>query len=188
MRIIAASLLLTISMSLGAQASRAPGDASQRIRLRVDTTISGVRCGPTGRAYAVIHPNGRLDECPLAGDTTVAGHSLPRGTWIRLTTEGSLRSVWLAKPLALQGVPCRGEGYKGWAVDFHPSGALALCYLDRAAVIDGVPCAAASFLTELSGNSAVALREDRRLRSCRLSRDHDSDGVRHRKGTRITVP
>lgn len=188
MRMVAASLLLMLATSLGAQRSRASDDASQRVRLRADTTISGVRCGPTGRAYAVVHSNGQLDECPIAGDTTIAGHLLPRGTWLRLTDDGTLTSAWLPTPRMLQGIPCRGEGYKSWAVNFHANGALALCYLDRAAIIDGVPCASASFLTELTGNSAVSLRDDRRLRSCRLSRDHDRDGTRHKKGTRITVP
>jgi len=158
-----------------------------RIRLRDDTTIAGIRCMNTGRASAVVYDNGQLDECPIAMDTMMAGHQFPRGTWIRLTEDGVLRSVWLTEPLSVQGLPCRGTGYKGWAVTFHPNGRLSLCYLNDPAIVDGVPCAAATFLREMTGNSGVVMRDDGRLQSCRLSKDYDYDGVTYRKGKRITV-
>lgn len=163
-------------------------DESLRFRIRQDTIVDGVRCGPTGRAYAVIYENGRLDECPIAADTTIAGTPFPRGTWIRLTDDGVLKSVWLLAPMSVQGLPCRGTGFKGWSVTFHRSGRLSFCYLEVMATIDGVPCAAATFLRELSGNSGVSLGEDGRLRSCRLARDFVYGGMPHKKGSRITLP
>ncbi len=104
-----------------------------------------------------------------------------------MTEDGLLVSVWLLQPFVVQGLPCRGTGYKGWAVTFHPSGRLSLCYLNEMATIDGVPCAAATFLREMTGNSGVSLREDGRLRSCRLARDFERGGIRHTKGNRITI-
>lgn len=184
-RTLLASLLLVASAArpLGAQVEQ-----SLRLRLRQDTTIAGVHCGPTGRASAEIFPSGGLEACPVAMDTTIAGHDFPQGTWIRLTEDGVLRSVWLLKPMVVQGLPCRGTGFQGWAVTFHRSGTLSLCYLDEAATIDGVPCAAATFLRELTGNSGVSLREDGRLRSCRLARDFVFGAVPYKKGSRITLP
>ena len=158
-----------------------------RFKIGRDTVVAGVRCGPTGRAHAVVYADGQLDECPIAMDTTMAGHTFPRGTWIRLNEHGELKSVWLLKPQLVQGLPCRGTGYKGWAVTFYPNGALSLCFLDEVTTIDGVPCASASFLRELTGNSGVALTEAGRLRSCRLARDFERGGVRHEKGSRITI-
>lgn len=177
-------LLLVVGMTLPIDAQTANG---VRIRLSQDTIVAGVRCAPTGRAHAVVYPNGQLDECPLAMDTTIAGHQFPRGTWIRFTEGGVLKSVWLPRPLDVQGLPCKGAGFKGWAVTFHPGGALSLCFLDENATIDGVPCAAASFVRELTGNSGVLLREDGKLLGCRLARDFERGGVVHKKGSRITM-
>jgi hypothetical protein len=182
-------LLLTLLLATGVCTPLgAQSDAGLRFRIGQDTVIDGVRCGRTGRAYAVIYESGRLDECPIAADTVIAGHHFPHGTWIRLTDDGVLKSVWLLAPLTVQGLPCRGTGFKGWAVTFHRSGRLSLCYLDEMAMIDGVPCAAATFLRELTGNSGVSLREDGRLNSCRLGRDFVYGGMPHKKGSRFTLP
>ena len=178
------SILLVASVSV-------PRDAQgtgQRIRLRHDTIVAGVSCGPTGRASAELHPNGRLDQCPISVDTVIAGHHFPRGTWIRLTERGVLKGVWLPEPQMVQGLACRGTGFQGWAVTFHENGALDLCYLDEVMTIDGVPCAAATFLTEMTGNSGVSMRADGRLNSCRLARDFEYGGVRHKKRSRFTLP
>jgi hypothetical protein len=161
--------------------------AQTRIRLTRDTIIDGVRCAPTGRAYAVVHANGVLDECPLHADTVIAGHPLPRLTWIRLHPDRTLHDVWLPQDLTVQGIPCKGSGYKAWSVRFHPGGRLALCYLARDAMIDGVPCRAAAFVTELSGSTQVGLHDNGRLRSCRLSRSVTRDGLTLKRGARIVL-
>ena len=176
-----------LALALAAMPLSAQATDGVRFKIGRDTVVDGVRCGPTGRAFAVVYADGQLDECPLAMDTTIAGHTFPRGTWIRLNEQGHLKSVWLPKPLVVQGLPCRGTGYKGWSVTFYPSGALSQCFLDKVTDIDGVPCASASFLRELTGNSNVFLTEAGRLHSCRLARDFERGGVRHRKGSRITI-
>lgn len=176
-------VLLCCSVVLGA----AGVQAQTRIRLTRDTMLDGVRCAPTGRAYAVLHANGTLDECPLQMDSVIAGHPLPRLTWIRLHPDRTLYDVWLPRDATLQGIPCKGGGYKAWSVRFHPGGRLALCYLARDATIDGVPCRAASFVTELSGSTQVGLHENGRLRSCRLSRSVTRDGLTLKRGARITL-
>jgi hypothetical protein len=124
------------------QAQPAP---SARIRLAHDTVLAGVSCAATGRAFAVLHANGRLDECPVLRDTIIAGNALPAGTWIRLAEAGVLDGAWLPRDVELHGVPCKGTGYKDWSVRFHPNGMLASCYPSRRVVIEGVPCVDAWF-------------------------------------------
>jgi hypothetical protein len=96
--------------------------------------------------------------------------------------------VWLPHDTVLQGLPCKGTGYKGWSVRFLAGGALASCFLTREHTIDGVPCRAGAFLTELTGSTQVTLHPSGRLRSCRLSRDVVIDEVPYSAGTRITRP
>ena len=162
---LAAALALAAATPLPSQEP-----TGRRIQLTRDTVIATVHCGPTGRAFAVLHPNGALDECPLAKDEVLDGVALPRGTWIRLRPDASLDGAWLPRDVLLQGIPCKGTGYKGWAVRFHPGGRLALCYLSRETTIDGVRCRAGSFLTELSGSTQVTLHPNGRLVRCRPRR------------------
>lgn len=177
--------VLPIALALSSSSSRAQDPSGTRIKFAADTLVGGVHCGPTGRAYAVIHSNGVIDECPLARDTIIDGHALPRGTWIQLTPEAMLFGAWLPRDLDLQGLPCKGTGYKGWAVRFHPDGRLALCFLSRDAEIDGVPCLGGSFFRELRGSTGVSLQANGRLRSCRLSRAATIDGKAYAKGARV---
>lgn len=176
--------LLAFAIGSRMQAQESP---SVRLRLMRDTVLAGVRCAATGRAYAVLHPNGALDECPLASDSVMAGHLLPRLTWIRLRQDATLGGAWLPRDTELQGIPCKGAGYKGWSVRFHPGGRLAVCFLSREATIDGIPCRAGAFLTELSGTTQVALHPNGRLQGCRLAGDITRGGVTIRSGRRITL-
>lgn len=170
-----------LMQAVGQEASATP----RRMRLGRDTIVAGVHCGPTGRAYAALHLNGSLEECPLAADSVVEGNSLAKGSWIRLTAEGILDGAWLLRDAALQGIPCKGTGYKGWAVRFHPDGRLSLCYLSREATIDSIPCKGAAFITELSGSTHVLLHHNGRLRSCRVARDVTYRGASIRGGARL---
>jgi hypothetical protein len=166
-------------------AAQPPAQSATLVRLARDTIIDGFPCGPTGRARAEVHGNGRLSECPVARDTVLAGHAIPRGSWPRFTDRGVLAAAWLARDVRLQDIPCKGTGYKAWAVGFHPSGTLSLCYLSEVAEIDGVPCQAAWFWRELTGTTQVQLYPDGRLRSCRLARAVTVDGVSYDKGDRV---
>jgi hypothetical protein len=176
------ALLLLSATSLRAQPATPPVTL---LRLARDTVIDGVSCGPTGRARAEVHGNGRLSECPMPRDTVISGHPFPRNSWPRFTDRGVLMAAWLSQDVVLQGVPCKGTGYKAWSVTFHPSGRLSSCYLSREAELDGVPCHSAWFWRELTGSTQVTLHPDGRLRSCRLSRAITLDGTSWRKGQRI---
>jgi hypothetical protein len=170
---------MVLSMPMPAQ------EQVRRIRLSRDTVVASVHCGPTGRAYAELYDNGGLVECPLAADSVIEGHALPKGTWIRLLQHRALDGAWLPRDTELQGLPCKGTGYKGWSVRFHADGKLALCFLARETTIDGIPCRAGSFRVELSGSTGVALHPNGRLSTCRLSRDVTRDGMTVRRGKHI---
>ena len=112
----------------------------ERRRLPATVVIDGITCAPTGQAFAEFYPSGRLAECPIAADTVLYGQSLLRGTWVGFTQDGRLRNGWLSRNTRLSGQLCRGTGYKGFRVLFHPSGALRLCFLPADTEIAGVPC------------------------------------------------
>ena len=158
-----------------------------RMQLAKDTTISGVRCAPTGNARAAIFSSGQLESCPVASDTVISRHRLAAGTWVHLTEDGTLRAVWLNRDTELQGHLCKGTGYKGWSTEFHRAGTLRLCYPASDTIIDGVPCRGASFWAELLGSTQVVFHENGRLLSCSVARDIDRDGVRLRKRDRIEL-
>jgi hypothetical protein len=180
--------LLAVTLGASSMGLLAQPPANVRFRVSSDTVIAGVSCAPTGRASASLHANGTLVECPVPRDTVIAGHLLPAGTWPRFTNARMLEGAWLPHDHTLQGLTCKGTGYKGWSVRFHADGSLALCYLAHAQVIDGVPCHGAAFLRELTGSTYVALHANGRLRSCRLSRSITLDSVRISKGQRIERP
>ena len=163
-----------------------------RQRLAQPQTIGGVSCDAT--RYARIYSSGVLESCPLAHDTTIGSHALPRGTWVHLTATGRLRSVWLPRDWALQGHTCRGTGNQGWSVLFHESGGLALCFLAAAEVIDGVPCQRGTFWLEVlrtlkqSAHLATKLNPDGSLESCQAAKDFVLDGVAYEKGQLVRRP
>jgi hypothetical protein len=158
-----------------------------RIQIEKDTTISGVRCAPTGRASAALFPSGQLASCPLASDTVISRHRLSAGTWIYLTEDGALRAIWLDADARLQGHLCKGTGYKGWSTEFYHTGTLRLCYLAKETMIDGVPCRGASFWAELFGSTQVVFHEDGHLQSCSLARAIERGGIPFGKRDRIQV-
>lgn len=173
------ALFLVAVSPAGAQR---PSDLVRR-KLSAVTVIDGIACGVTGRAYAYFHPSGRLAECPLATDTVLFGQTLPARTWVELTIDGRLRHAWLPHDVSLSGHQCLGRGYKEWSVLFHPSGALALCFLPQETVIEGVPCQRGTFWNELrgGGKSAARFHENGRLESCQAARSFELNGRHFRQ-------
>jgi hypothetical protein len=177
----ARSITLVLLFSTASQiAAQAP---LERRQLTDTVVIDGITCAPTGSAYAEFHPSGRLAECPITRDTMLFGHRFPAMTWVGFDASGRLRAAWLSRNTLLNGFLCRGKGYKGYRVLFHPNGKLALCFLAEDDVIQGVPCLRGTFWTEIRGGSksAVSFRENGRLARCQVSRDFSRDGISLRK-------
>jgi hypothetical protein len=165
-------MLSTLVLTAVGVALAAPSQADSISwrRLEAAATFDGVSCAPTGRASAGFFANGRLHGCPIAADTTIEGHRLAAGTWIYFTDDGALWRAWLVRNTELGGVLCKGTGYKGWSVEFHATGKLAMCYLAREQVIDGVTCRKGSFWGEVTGGVKTYFEANGRLRSCARAR------------------
>lgn len=164
----AAASLLAVLVPLCSLPDAAYGQPTTRRALPSDTIIDGVPCAPTGRASAEWHANGRLLECPLSRAQAFPGQRLPAGTWILLRDTGLLYGAWLPHDVMLSGRLCKGTGYKGWSVRFHPNGSLASCYLPRDTVVDGVPCVKGSFRNEIRyrGRTHTDFSAEGRLLRC----------------------
>ena len=158
---------------------------SIRFAISRDTVVAGVRCGPTGRSRASAYPNGRLASCPVARDTMIGVLLVHAGTWVTFTDSGAVKLMWLNRPRVIQGVPCRGDGYKTWSTDLYPDGRLRACFLSREAIIDGVPCRSAWFWSEIRRATNAFLRPNGKLESCVLSADLERNGVKLHKNDRV---
>ncbi len=183
LRPIVPLLLLALSASaLSAQTTRR--------KLVERTIIDGITCGNTGRAYAEFHASGRLSECPLAADTTIAGHRFIADTWLRFDETGLLFAAWLSRDTDLNSHTCRGDGYKAYAVEFHPNGHLKLCYFRVETVVEGIPCIHGSFWTEVRGRgrSKVWFSADGALARCQAARAFTAHGQSYAKWDSYTAP
>jgi len=176
--------LLLLALSASALRSQ-----TTRRKLVERTVVDGITCGTTGRAYAEFHASGRLSECPIAADTTIAGHRFFAGTWLRFDETGLLFAGWLSRDTDLNGIACRGDGYKAWAVRFHPDGKLALCYLRTDTEIEGIPCLRGTFWNEIRGGTRTAVLFDRngKLAQCQAARAFMRGGQTHKKWDVITA-
>jgi hypothetical protein len=181
--------LLTFSAVLvvGPGSQQAPGDSVSWRKLTAAETVDGVSCAPTGRTSAGIFASGRLHACPVARDTTIEGQRFPAGTWIYLTEDRSLWRAWLIRDTDLSRVRCKGTGFQGWSVEFHPGGMLAMCYLAGEQTLDGVPCREGSFWGEVTGGVKVHFHPNGRLRTCQLARAHTQGGVKYGRRDRIEL-
>jgi hypothetical protein len=176
---LAASLVAT---TLAAQP--VPASALVRRPLPRDTVIAGIPCARSGRAPAEFHrAGGQLAGCALSQPFTDAGHRFDTGTWLDRNPDGRLWGAWLSTATSLDGVTCRGEGYKKWSTRFHPNGRLASCYLAADTVIAGVPCMAGSFYREVrgGGKSTLYVGPDGRPVQCQAARDTVRNGNPIRK-------
>ncbi|BBB32008.1 hypothetical protein TTHT_0405 [Thermotomaculum hydrothermale] len=107
---------------------------------------------------------------------------LPKGTIIHKRTKDKIY-VFLPHNTKIQGLLCRGDKHQGWETVFYTNGKLALAWLAKPAVIQGIPCAAASFWTELfGGTAAVTFHPDGKLAGCKLAKDVTIDGHTFKKG------
>lgn len=170
-------------------AQTASGQTTRR-KLVEQTVVDGITCGPTGRASAEFHASGRLSECPLASDTTIAAHRFFADTWLRFDDTGLLFAAWLSRDSDLDGHSCRGDGYKAYTVEFHPNGRLKLCYFRVDTVIEGIPCIHGSFWTEVrgGGRSKVWFSTDGALARCQVARAFTANGQSYARWDTYTAP
>jgi hypothetical protein len=147
------------------------------------TLVDGVLCVER----ALLHPSGLLHECRLAPDAEFLGHRFPPNSWVGYSVRARPH-VWLGRDTELQGLVCTGKGWRAWSTTLHHDGALRGCFLAVEAVVDGVPCRKASFITEvLRGSSYLGLHENGRLAECVAARTFTLGDREYRRGERIRL-
>jgi hypothetical protein len=184
--VLLAALMLLQSPDTPWAARTQQTEGVRRVVLERDTVVYGIPCQATRRATAFF-ASGRLETCSLAEDTEIFGHTFMRGTWLRFTDVGELRSAWLVSDTELQGYVCKGTGFGGWAVDFHRSGQLRLCYLSRQQEIQSIPCRKGSLWGEITGGVQVTFHETGPLESCSAARRIRLDGKGVKAGQRVRL-
>jgi hypothetical protein len=170
-------------LTLAASPAAAQRASSGQLILAEPTLVDGVLCVER----AVLHASGLLHECRLAPGAEFLGHRFPSNSWVGYTLSARPH-VWLGRDTELQGLVCRGSGWRGWSTSLHHDGALRGCFLAAEAVVDEVPCRKASFVTEvLRGSSFLALHENGRLAECVAARTFTLGGREYRRGERIRL-
>jgi hypothetical protein len=131
---------------------------------------------------------GRLHQCRLERDAVVRNAGLKKGTTVALNPDGSIRYVFLPGTTIVGERSCLGQGH-GWMTHFHANGELKSCWLSRDEVIQGVPCARATFFGEFFGrNYAVTeFHENGALASCVASASAEVGGQRYESGARVKL-
>ncbi len=107
---------------------------------------------------------------------------LPEGTIMHKRTNDKIY-CFLPHNTEIQGLLCRGDRHRGWETVFYVNGKLAKAWLARTEELQGVPCKAASFWTELvGGGAAVYCHDNGKLARCKLAKDTTIDGHAFKKG------
>ena len=132
-------------------------------KLQSPAQIDGFPCAAGWVHFA---ESGQLQAFYLGETATVQGHEIPKGTWIRLNPDLTLR--WCAFPenTNIQGYLCRGGsgGSEGVTTGFYPSGRLESFFPPKDIEIQGIPCRATPF-------GPVSLYENGNLKQFTLARD-----------------
>jgi hypothetical protein len=144
-----------------------------------ETVVGDRACRP---GWLHLHPDGTPAAFTAARDVVLPRVTIPAGTWVMQDASGTITTCALPADTLIQGYNCRGTGGpKGVQVAFYPDGALRQFFPAKPTVIDGVPCATGTV------RGAIELHPNGRLKSCLLDRDHVVDGVKYRKGKRLTL-
>lgn len=172
------------SANAGQQPTLPPIDPST---IATSQTIEGVPCG-AGRIWK-FKDTGVLHRCTLDRDAVVRGVAFPKGTSVTFNADRSHRIVFLPQTTMIDGHACKGSA-DNFMTGLYADGKLQLCWLPEDAVIDGVPCAAFSFWSDvvMRNASGVYFHQNGKLMSCRLSKPFKQDGRTLAKGERIHLP
>ena len=148
--------------------------------------IDGVPCA-AGYVFRE-EGTGRLHQCRLDRDAVVRNAGLKKGTTVALEPDGSIRYVFLPGTTMVGEHSCRGGGHD-WMTHFHPNGELRLCWLSRDEVVQGVPCARATFWGEFVGRkyATTEFHDNGALSSCVASAATDVGGRHYTAGDRVKL-
>jgi len=183
---IASAVLLAMLPVLVQAAAEEPKPTIVRSKPASPVAIDGVPCA-AGYVFRE-EATGRLHQCTLDRDSVVHGAELKKGTTVALSSDGTIRYVFLPGTTMVGEHSCRGQGH-GWMTHFHPNGELKLCWLSRDEVIQGVPCARATFWGEFFGRkyATTEFHENGALAGCVTSTAADVAGRHYNAGARVKL-
>lgn len=145
--------------------------------------VQGIECSGQQK----FHANGKLEVCTLATPQTVSQLLLPANTVVCFNHDQTLRFFFLEKPTRLHGYLCKGHGHD-WMQCIYPNGQPKLFWLEEDETIQGIPCAAASFWSDVTGGSAgVHFYENGKLAQCKLSKTFTYEGKTFKKGSHLKL-
>ena len=141
----------------------------------------------TSCAPCVDHDEPKTDVQQLDQSTEIPNDRLsflPEGAIVHSGARNTI-TCFLPENTEVQGLLCRGGGH-GWQTVFYANGKLALAWLAQTEEIQGVPCMAASFWTEVFGGKAMTCFHDNgSLSKCKLAKDITIEGHTFKKGDHV---
>ncbi len=178
----AAVVFTLLAIVGGREAKESPSGKTTVLDSGDIVEVQGIPC----RGSIFYYKDGKLESCILAHEDTLFGQSFPEGTQVSFTQEGVVDCCALPYDVSIQGHLCKGEGPGSWGTCFYPNGQLKLVWLAKDEIIQGIPCAYASFWRDvLGGSSGTYFHENGNLANCKLARDATIEGQSFKKGDRV---
>ena len=148
-------------------------------QLQSPAQIDGFPCAAGWVHFA---ESGKLQAFYLGETDTIGGNEIPKGTWVRLYPDLTLRFCSFPENTNIQGYLCRGGfgGSEGVTTGFYPSGRLQSFFPPKDIEIQGIPCRATPF-------GPVFLYENGNLKQLTLARDIVIEGRSFDEGQTVVL-
>ena len=148
-------------------------------RLESPMVIDGYPCDANWIQFTEI---GRLRAFFLSDACLIQGNRIPKGTWVQLYPDLSIRFCSFPEDTIIQGYLCDGGsgGAKGVTASFYPSGRLKGFYPPRDVEIKGIPCRASPI-------NGISVYENGNLEGFTLSRNTIIGGRALSSGQRVVL-
>jgi hypothetical protein len=148
-------------------------------QLQSPVQIDGFPCAAGWVHFA---ESGQLQAFYLGETVTIGGNEIPKGTWIRLNPDLTLRFCSFPENTNIQGYLCRGGfgGSEGVTTGFYPSGQLQSFFPPKDIEIQGIPCQATLL-------GPVSLYENGNLKQLTLARDRVIEGRSLDQGQTVSL-
>jgi len=176
-------VFLLFAISLAASTAVAGGDKTIARTYSQPTLLKGVLVQGQVRYF----PTDTIAFMRLASDQTFLGQFLPKGTGLNFTENGNWNWCFLGKDWAIQGHTMHGGGHE-WQTCFYPSGKLLSGGLTEDQVIDGIPCAAGTFWSEVfGGGGRTYFYESGKLKYAKVAKTVTYRGQKIEKGKHLKL-
>lgn len=136
---------------------------------------------PCEKGWIHFKKDWKLLSCQLSKDIWYKNTDLPAHTWLHFPYHEGQTGYVCSFPFdyEVQGYLCGGSGgYKGIRTGFYDSGKLRSFFPSEDLIVGGVPCEASLLVN-------VKLFENGYIKSCKLAKNYQKDGITYNKGKTI---